>query len=45
MVFLGEKTFLSANLIGKKILSLNWAEKNILLALCASKIIVFVEKK
>ena len=29
----------------KKFLSLKWAEKNILLALCALKIIVFVEKK
>ena len=32
MVFFGEK-FLSANLIEKKILSLKWAEQNILLAL------------
>ena len=44
MVFWG-KIFLSINLIEKKILSLKWAEKNILLALCALKIIVFAEKK
>ena len=31
--FWGEKKFLSANLIEKKILSLKWAETNILLAL------------
>ena len=44
MVFLGEKDFLSANLIEKKYLSMKWAEKNILLALCALKNIVFVDK-
>ena len=46
MVFFGGGgDFLSANLIEKKILSVKWAEKNILLALCALKTIVFVEKK
>ena len=43
MVF-GEKIILLANLIEKKCPSLKWAEKNILLALCALKNIVFVEK-
>ena len=33
------------NLIEKQFLSLKWVEKNILLALCAFKNIVFVEKK
>ena len=42
-VFLG-KNFLSANLIENKFLYLKWAEKNILLALCALKNIVFVEQ-
>ena len=32
-------------LLEKKFLSQKWAEKNIMLALCALKIIVFVEKK
>ena len=44
MVFWGEKNFLSANLMGKKILSLTWAETNIMFALWALKNIVFVEK-
>ena len=43
-MFFLEFVFLSANLIEKKILSPKWAEKKILLALCALKIIVFVEK-
>ena len=43
MVF-WEKKFLSAILIEKKILSLKWAEQNILLALCALKNVVFVKK-
>ena len=42
MVYWG-KTF-SANLILKNILSLKWAETNILLARCSLIIIVFVEK-
>ena len=37
------KKNLSANLIEKKILSLKWAENNILLALRALKNVVFVE--
>ena len=44
-MFFWEKTFLLANLIGKKKLSLKWAETNILLALCALENIVFVEEK
>ena len=42
MFFWGEK-ILSANLLEIFFLSLKWAEKNILLALCALKIVV--EKK
>ena len=42
MFFLGKKKILSANLIEKQILSVKWAE---MLALCALKNIVFVEKK
>ena len=45
LCFFGEKKFLSANLLEKTFLSLKWAEKNILLALCALKIIVFGEAK
>ena len=45
LCFFWGKQILSANLIEKKILSLKWAEKNILLGLCALKNIVFVEKK
>ena len=45
MVLLGIKKILSANLIEKIFLSLKWAETNILLALCALKNIIFVEKK
>ena len=41
----GDIFFMSAKLIEKNILSLKWAEKNILLALHALKKIVFVEKK
>ena len=44
MVFWG-KHFLSANLIEKQNLFVKWAEKNILLELCAFKNIVLVEKK
>ena len=44
-MFFWAKKILSANLIEKKCLFLKWAEKQILLALCALKIIVFVEKK
>ena len=39
------KKILSANLLEIFFLCLKWAEKNILLALCALKIIVFVDKK
>ena len=44
MVFMGEK-YSVCKFAFKKILTLKWAEKNILLALCALKNIVFVEKK
>ena len=43
MVF-WEKLFLSANLFDIFFLSLKWAEKNILLALCALQIIVSWKK-
>ena len=43
--FLGGNKFLSANLIEKIFLSLKWAEKNILLAICAFKKYCFLEKK
>ena len=39
-----EKKFLSTNLLEFFFLSLKWAEQNILLAVCALKIVVFVEK-
>ena len=44
LCFFRKKIVLSANFIEKKFLSVKWAEKNILLALCALKNIVFVEK-
>ena len=43
--FFWRKNFLSVNLLEKKFLSLKWAGQNILFALCALQIIVFVEKK
>ena len=43
--FFWGKKFMSTNLIEKKNLSVKWTEKKILLALCALKNIVFVEKK
>ena len=44
MIFFGEKNSVCKFAL-KTFLSLKWAEKNILLAFCALKIIVFVEKK